>query len=291
MAVSVSYGVGCARVHADALFVREPSGRSAPPSLRRVLLVDDDVATLETWALLLAAEGVAVEVAPGVEACLRLVHERVFDLMVIDLQLEAENGLDVVRRLRERGHTVPFILATGHASVAVAVEAMRLGARTVLEKPLIGDDFLAPVLRELQALAAARADRALGRSAAQRWADLVWRGAQATQDPRTLADWARQAAVSRSVLVEACVLCEIQPKEARDFMRLLRLVLLRTPLRGHPEAWLDVADRRTARKLLERGGFQDHRPTLQQYLQGQAFVAKENPGMVALRALLRRHPQ
>jgi len=282
-----SFGFGPSGARSGSLVVCEPSDPFSSLSHRRVLLVDDDVTSLETWALLLADAGVQVEVAPDADACLRLAGERAFDLVVIDYRLGEGNGLDVVRQLRARGVLVPFMLATAHASVALTVEAMRLGARTVLEKPLIGDDFVAPVLRELQALGAATPDTRAGRSAAQRWADLVWRGTQAGQDLRTLDEWARQAAVSRSVVVEACVLCEIQPKEARDFMRLLRLVTLRTPLHGHAEAWLDVADRRTARKLLQRGGFRERRPTVQEYLRCQSFVASDNPGMVALRALLR----
>jgi ActR/RegA family two-component response regulator len=283
-----SLGFGPSGARSGSLVVCEPSGYV--PQSRRVLLVDDDVVSLETWALLLADAGVQVEVAPSADACLRLAHEREFDLIVIDYRLGDDNGLEVMRRLRGRGSAVPFILATGHASVALTVEAMRLGARTVLEKPLVGDEFVAPVLRELQAI---EVDRGLapaaGRAAAERWARYVLRAADADSDPRTLADWARAAGVSRTVLIDVCVRLEINPRHARDLARVLRLVR-RASEPWDPESALDVADRRTLRKLLVRAGLADFpqgvRPSPQQYLASQRFVPQTSAGLVMLRQLL-----
>lgn len=133
------------------LIVCEPAAVYAGPC-RRVLLVDDDVAALEIGALLLADAGVQVEVAPSAEAALRLAAGRAFDLLIVDYRLGDETGIDLVRRLRAGGVATPFILVTGHASVSLTVEAMRLGARTVLEKPLIGEAFVTPVLREIDAI-------------------------------------------------------------------------------------------------------------------------------------------
>lgn len=270
--------------------VCEPSDRYAVLSHRRVLLVDDDVASLETWALLLADAGIYVQVAPGGAACLRTLGERDFDLIVIDLKLGDDNGLEVMRRVRARGIDAPFILATAHASVAVTVEAMRLGARTVLEKPLVGDDFVLPVLRELQALDTREAlDVVPGPSMAQRWATYVLRATDAAADPRTLAGWARAAGVSRSALIEACARLDIPPRDARDLARVLRLVRRVTDA-WDPEASLDVADRRTLRNLLVRAGLADPprgtRPAPQQFLAMQRFVPQTNAGLASLRRLL-----
>lgn len=285
-----SFGFGPSGARSGSLVVCEPSDPFSSPFHRRVLLVDDDVTSLETWALLLADAGVQVEVAPGAAACLRVSGEREFDLVVIDYRLGEDNGLDVVRRLRARGVLVPFILATAHASVALTVEAMRLGARTVLEKPLIGDDFVAPVLRELRAI---EADRGLavsaGRAAAERWARYVILASRAESDPRTLADWARAAGVSRTVLIDLCARLGVNPRHARDLARVLRLVL-RSSEPWDPESALDVADRRTLRNLLVRAGLavppRGSRPAPQQFLAAQRFVPQTNAGLVMLRQLL-----
>ncbi|MDQ3068841.1 MAG: response regulator [Acidobacteriota bacterium] len=290
MPTSVSLSYSSSGVRDAALIVCEPADLLAVPHHRRVLLVDDDVVSLQVWALLLADAGVEVQVAPGAEACLRAVGERDFDLIVIDLRLEGDSGLDVMRRLRDRGVLVPFILATGHASVAVTVQAMRLGARTVLEKPLVGEDFLVPVLRELQAAGlAAVTDLHAVQSTAQRWALYVLRATDVVSDPRTLADWARAAGVSRSALIESCARLDIPPRDGRDLARVLRLVR-RVSESWDPEAALDVADRRTFRNLLVRAGLADpphgSRPAPQQFLAMQRFVPQTNAGLAALRQMV-----
>lgn len=299
-----SSGFGPSGAHSGSLVVCEPSGYVPSFLRRRVLLVDDDVVSLETWALLLADAGVQVEVAPGVEAALRLAGERVFDLLVVDYHLDGETGFDLMRRLRARGSGVPFVLVTGHASVAMTVEAMRLGARTVLEKPLAGDDFVAPVLRELQAIEAAAPDGwpaewpgvepAAAPSVAAQWAAgrlarHVAAATDAVADPRTLAAWARAAGVSRSALIELCARLDVNPRDARDLARVLRLVR-RLDIPWDPEAALDVADRRTLRRLLVRAGLADLpqavRPTPRQFLAVQRFVPQTNAGLAMLRQLV-----
>lgn len=287
-----SLGSGLSGAHSGSLVVCEPSGAGSGSLCRRVLLVDDDVVSLEVWALLLADAGVQVEVAPGVEAALRLAGERPFDLLVVDFHLGGETGLDLMRRLRARGAGMPFVLVTGHASVAMTVEAMRLGARTVLEKPLTGDDFVAPVLRELEVGAPAALmapSAAAAQWAAQRLARYVASATGAEADPRTLAAWARAAGVSRSALIEMCARLDVNPRDARDLARVLRLVR-RMDIPWDPEAALDVADGRTLRRLFVRAGLADLpqgvRPTPRQLLAVQRFVPQTNAGLAMLRQLV-----
>lgn len=285
-----SYGFGSPAARSATLVVCEPFDFPSSTFHRRVLLADDDLTALETWALLLADAGVHVEAAPSGDAALRLAGEREFDLLIVDYQLGGDSGLDVVRRLRARGIVVPFMLVTGHATVATTVEAMRLGARTVLEKPLVGDDFVVPVLRELHALEVEQLPGlSAGLEVARRWAGYVMRATDAPADPRTLADWASAAGVSRSALVEVCARLGINPRHARDLARVLRLVR-RVPDPWDPESALNVADRRTLRSLLVRAGLTELpkgvRPEPQQFLASQRFVPQTNAGLRALRQML-----
>jgi ActR/RegA family two-component response regulator len=291
MRYATSHGVDASSARSRSLVVCEPSDASPALVRRRVLIVDDDVAALEMWALLLAEEGVLVEVAPSAAACLRLMATRDFDLLVVDLRLGEDSGLELVRQLQSRGTSQPFVLVTGHANVAVTVDAMRLGARTVLEKPLVGDDFVAPILRALRELEA----EALGRlaapaySIADRWARHVLAASSTSSDPRTLAAWARAAGVSRSALIEVCARLDVNPRDARDLARVLRLVR-RADIAWDPEASLDVADRRTLHRLLVRAGLaatpRGSRPAPQQFLARQRFVPQTNAGLAMLRLMV-----
>ena len=291
MRYSASLDFGPSGARSGSLVVCEPADPIPSDFSRRVLLVDDDVGMLESWALLLAAEGVHVEVAPSAEACLRVAARRDFDLIVIDLRLGEASGLDVIRDLHARGQAIPFVLVSGYASVAVTVDAMRLGARTVLEKPLVADDFVAPILRELQAIEAVALAQHPGvtQSVAYRWARYVFDATDAASDVRTLAAWARAAGVSRSTLIEACARLDVNPRDARDLARVLRLVR-RQADEWDPEASLDVADRRTLRKLLVRAGLAESprgvRPSPQQFLARQRFVPQTNAGLAMLRQLV-----
>ena len=288
--VMQSYGASCM---ADVSFVHDARGPfTAGARVSRVLLAVDDVESLETLALLLADAGVVVEAAPTIEACLRALDWGLFDLLVIDLRLGDGHGLDLVRDLRARDVAIPFVLVAGRAAVADVVQAMHLGARTVLEAETSHEDIVDAIVREVHAgsrpTAPVSPASTLGGAPARRWAGHVLAATNAPADPRTLADWSRAIGVSRSVLIESCARLGIVPRDARDLARVLRLVR-RVDEPWDPETTLDVADRRTLRVFLERAGLSGplltSRPTSSQFLARQHFVAQTNPGLIALRQL------
>ncbi len=127
------------------------------------------------------------------------------------------------------------------------------------------------------------------RPAGRRWAGYIIQGSEASNDPRTLADWSRAVGVSRSVLIESCARIGVPARDARDLTRVLRLVR-RMDEPWEPELALDVVDRRTLRALLDRAGLNlaaaKGRPTPEQFLLRQRFVPQTSPALVALRQLL-----
>ena len=285
-----SYAASCM---SNVLLVRDARGPfTAGSRVSHVLLAIDDVESLEIVALLLADAGVVVEAAPTADACVRALEWGTFRLLVIDLRLGGQSGLDLVRELRARGIAIPFLLMADKAGVPDVVEAMRLGARTVLEKTAAKADIVEAIVRELAAGEPALPPlpaMSLSGAPARRWAGHVLAVTAAAADPRTLADWSRAIGVSRSVLVESCARLGIVPRDARDLARVLRLVR-RSDEPWDPETALDVADRRTLRALLDRAGLLSPagagRPTPRRFLDVQRFVPQTNPGLVALRELL-----
>jgi hypothetical protein len=128
-------------------------------------------------------------------------------------------------------------------------------------------------------------------SAAERWAIYVLRGCDSDHDPKTLAEWARLARISYSGLCESCRLMRVQPKLARDFTRVLRIVLSAPATFDTFSGLFDVSDRRTRNGLLERAGVASpwppgRAPALNDYLRRQKFVPTDNCGLLALRALI-----
>jgi DNA-binding NtrC family response regulator len=110
-----------------------------------VLLIDDDVDVLRTLGQVFERAG--YEVARELEAESGLLaYDRLRpEVVVLDLHLPGMDGLEALRRLRERNASV--ILLTGHGAVSTAVQAMQLGAENFLTKPVDIDHLLAAVAR------------------------------------------------------------------------------------------------------------------------------------------------
>lgn len=108
----------------------------------RILLVDDDPAFRDRLARALTARGLVVEVAGDVESALRLANTGQFAGAVIDLRLGQDSGLRLVGEMRARHPSLAIVVLTGFGSIATALEAVRLGARDYLTKPVEPDQVL-----------------------------------------------------------------------------------------------------------------------------------------------------
>ena len=101
----------------------------------RVLLVDDEVEFVETLAERMRARGLDVEVAHCGEEALGKVAGCSFDAIVLDLAMPGIDGIETLRRLRETDPDLQIMLLTGQGTIQAAVEAAKLGAMNVFEKP------------------------------------------------------------------------------------------------------------------------------------------------------------
>jgi DNA-binding NtrC family response regulator len=100
------------------------------------LLVAEDEANLR---LVLQKElqrlGFRVDVVPDGEAALRRLEEGNVDVLLSDINMPRMDGMELLRRVRERPNPPEVIMLTGHATVETAIEAMKLGAYDYLTKP------------------------------------------------------------------------------------------------------------------------------------------------------------
>lgn len=101
----------------------------------RLLLVEDDSALGEGIRVALKPEGYTVDwVQDGRSALHALTHER-FDLAILDLGLPDMDGLDVLRRLRERQQAVPVLVLTARDATSDRIQGLDAGADDYLIKP------------------------------------------------------------------------------------------------------------------------------------------------------------
>jgi DNA-binding NtrC family response regulator len=101
----------------------------------RVLLVDDEVNFLEALAERMRMRGLEVTCARSGREALTAVEEATFDAVVLDLAMPGLDGLETLRRLRQMQPELQVMILSGRATVQTAVEATRLGATDIFEKP------------------------------------------------------------------------------------------------------------------------------------------------------------
>jgi len=99
-----------------------------------VLVVDDEPAVRESLRMLLKRE-YTVDTAESVDTALQAVTESVPDLILLDVVMPGRSGLDLLPELRELALEIPVVVLTATNTVAVAVEAMKLGAADFVTKP------------------------------------------------------------------------------------------------------------------------------------------------------------
>jgi DNA-binding NtrC family response regulator len=122
----------------------------------RVLVADDQPDVLAALRLLLKAEGYSPETVDSPDAIVKAVEGQDFDLLLMDLNYgrdttSGEEGLDLLKRLKDVDETLPVVVMTAWGSVELTVEAMRAGARDFIQKPW-DNARLASILRTQIAL-------------------------------------------------------------------------------------------------------------------------------------------
>jgi DNA-binding response OmpR family regulator len=107
-----------------------------------ILLIDDETELTSTLAERLSMRGFrATAVQTGDEA-LAAVRGHPFDVVVIDIKLKGEDGLDVMKKIKRIDRNLPVILLTGHMSKEASDEGYEAGAIDYIIKPIDIEDFV-----------------------------------------------------------------------------------------------------------------------------------------------------
>jgi DNA-binding NtrC family response regulator len=151
--------------------------------MNRLLILDDDRAVLNWFTVLLkqTRRYEAVALNDSTRAFETLANGN-FDLILLDMDMPVVSGMEVLRHVRQHHPDVEVVVITGIGDVTLAVEAMKLGARDYLCKPVEADRLLACIDRALE--------RPRAREAARRSRELVTR--QGSRFPEALRGFVTQ---------------------------------------------------------------------------------------------------
>jgi DNA-binding NtrC family response regulator len=135
-------------------------------SPHRILIADDQSDIIEALRLLLKNEGYQTESAKSPAAVVKAVESRDYALVLMDLNYardttSGQEGLDLLNRLQSLDPSLPVVVMTAWASVDLAVEAMRRGARDFITKPWDNPRLVAVVRNQIDLGSAVRAYRRL----------------------------------------------------------------------------------------------------------------------------------
>jgi len=135
-------------------------------STHRILAADDQPDVLEALRLLLKAEGYQIETVKSPAAVIKALEARDFSLVLMDLNYardttSGQEGLDLLDKIQTIDSSLPVVVMTAWASVDVAVEAMRRGAKDFVTKPWENPRLVAIVRNQIELGNAVRAYRRL----------------------------------------------------------------------------------------------------------------------------------
>ncbi len=101
----------------------------------KILIVDDEKDFLEVMSERMAARDMDVSTAASALEAIEMIEKESYDAVVLDLMMPEMDGLEALKAIKAKRPEIQVILLTGHATVEKGIEAMKLGAIDLVEKP------------------------------------------------------------------------------------------------------------------------------------------------------------
>ncbi len=122
---------------------------------KEILVIDDNPDIRSLLSNILKEQNFEVRTAANYDQAVFEINKKIPDLAIIDIKLDKtdKDGIDLLKLLTKKNKLTPVIMISGHATVQIAVEAIRLGAYEFIEKPFTKEKILNYVKRALESLA------------------------------------------------------------------------------------------------------------------------------------------
>ncbi|CAN5676348.1 sigma-54 dependent transcriptional regulator [soil metagenome] len=134
--------------------------------MSRILIADDQTDVLEALRILLKGEGYQMDAVTSLAGVTQALEKRDYTLLLMDLNYtrdttSGQEGLDIIPKLQALDDTLPIVVMTAWATIDLAVEAMKRGARDFIPKPWDNERLLAIVRTQIELAGALRKGRRL----------------------------------------------------------------------------------------------------------------------------------
>ena len=115
-----------------------------------ILVVDDDLAHRTMLKTLIGGWGYNIAEADDGEKAIEAVHQKAFDLILMDIRMVRVSGLEALKEIKKLNPAIPVIIMTAYASVETAVKGLKQGAYDYLTKPLDFDELKFAIERAME---------------------------------------------------------------------------------------------------------------------------------------------
>jgi DNA-binding NtrC family response regulator len=135
----------------ERLYMSETATMSRPPEVAQhpiagnILIIDDEAGIRDSLETLLMLEGFTVECAVEGRSGMDMLARRSYDLLLLDLSLPGESGIDLLPRIKTLVPDLPVVMITAYGTVGNVVDAIRAGASNFVQKPWDNEKLLADI--------------------------------------------------------------------------------------------------------------------------------------------------
>jgi two-component system response regulator FixJ len=140
---------------------------------RLVMIVDDEAAVRDSLSSVLSTYGYETLTCASARQALQEIEKLRPDCVVLDVRMPEIDGLQMLQIMKGMDDPPPVIVITGHADVAMAVQAMKIGARDFLEKPVVDEELVSSIGATITSSSQTTDDSSLIKTVSERYAALT----------------------------------------------------------------------------------------------------------------------
>lgn len=111
----------------------------------KILVIDDEDIVLRSCQRILIPEGYDVDISKNGMEGLKLLKDKAFDLVLVDIKMPEMDGMEVLKQIKKKWSDTQVIIITGYSSLEDAIFAIKLGAYDYIEKPFTPDGLISAV--------------------------------------------------------------------------------------------------------------------------------------------------
>jgi DNA-binding NtrC family response regulator len=107
-----------------------------------ILVVDDDPVVLNSCKRILESDGQEISLASNVKEGMDIISERQIDLILVDIKMPEEDGLSLIRKVKEKDISIPILVMSGYPTSETIDTSITGGAAAFIPKPFTPDELL-----------------------------------------------------------------------------------------------------------------------------------------------------